>query len=92
MLFISIQDNILSTVVVLLFYKRIAEKNANKSSQWYSDLISFIRRRLRFDLLKTCLISLRGFREKKSTEVASPVDDIDLNLVNWLSDPSEKIC
>ena len=36
-----------------VFYKRVAEKIANKSSQRYSDIISFIRRRLRFDLLKT---------------------------------------
>ena len=61
-----------------------------------NDIILFIRRRLRFDLLKTCLISLRGFRGIKSNVVASPVDDIDLNLINWwswvkLSDQSEKI-
>ena len=78
-----------------VFYKRVAEKIANKSSQRYSDIISFIRRRLRFDLLKTCLISLRGFRGKKSTVVASSVDDVDLNLIHWwclmkLSDPSGK--
>ena len=36
-----------------VFYKRVAEKIANKSSQRYSDIILFIRRRLRFDLLKT---------------------------------------
>ena len=36
-----------------VFYKRVTEKISNKSSQRYSDIISFIRRRLRFDLLKT---------------------------------------
>ena len=56
-------------------------------------IISFIRRRLRFDLVKTCSVSFRGFHGTKSTVVASPVDDIDLNLINsrcWvnLSDPS----
>ena len=58
-----------------------SQKIANKPSQRYSDIISFMRRHLRFDLLKTCLISLRGFRGKKLTVVDSPVDDIDLNII-----------
>ena len=65
------------------FYKRIAERVANKTLQKYSDVVSFIRRRLRFDLLKTCLISLRGFRGKKAPcMIATPVDELDLNLMN----------
>ena len=65
-----------------VFYKRVAKRIANKSSQKYSDIISSIRGRLRCDLFKTCLISLRGFGGKKSIVVASPVDDIDLNQIN----------
>ena len=43
--------------------------------------ISFIRRRLRFDLLKTTVISLRGYREKNTqTDAASEINDLDLNL------------
>ena len=61
------------------FYKRLAEKIASKSGQRYSDTIGFIRRRLRFDLLRTTVISLRGFRGKVNAEPAE-VDSLDLNL------------
>ena len=61
------------------FYKQLATKISNKSGQRYSDTIAFIRRRLRFDLLRTCLISLHGFR---GTHCARPaeIDSLDLNL------------
>ena len=55
------------------FFKHLAQKISNKGGQRYSDVIAFIRRRLRFDLLKTCLISLRGHRGKGNTKA-------DLNL------------
>ena len=61
------------------FYKHLAEKISGKSGQRYSDTIGFIRRRLRFDLLKTCIISLRGYRGK-STKTADRIDSLELNL------------
>ena len=61
------------------FYKRLAEQISRKTGQSYSDTIGFIRKRLRFDLLRTCLISLRGFRGKVSAKPAS-TDSLDLNL------------
>ena len=62
------------------FYKHLADKIAVKTNQRYSDVISFIRRRVRFDLLKTCLIALRGYRGKKIQ--ATPIEELDLNLQN----------
>ena len=63
------------------FYKHLANKISRKKNQQYSDVISFIRRRLRFDLLRTCIISLRGFRGHQKTEVAGEIiDELDLNL------------
>ena len=56
-----------------------AEQISRKTGQSYSDTIGFIRKRLRFDLLRTCLISLRGFRGKVSAKPAS-TDSLDLNL------------
>ena len=47
------------------FYKRLADKVSRKTGQQYADTITVIRRRLRFDLLRTCLISIRGYRGKK---------------------------
>ena len=61
------------------FYKQLATKISYKSGQRYCDTIAFIRRRLRFDLLRTCLISLRGFRGTHSAKPAE-IDTLDLNL------------
>ena len=64
----------------MAFYKRVAERISAKTGQRYSDVISFLRRRLRFDLLKTCLIALRGYRGKKrDTQV--PIEDLDVALI-----------
>ena len=51
----------------------------NITGQRYCEVIAFIRRRLRFDLLRTCLISLRGYRGKALARAAA-VEDLDLNL------------
>ena len=40
--------------------KALSSKLADKTNQDYANCISFVRKRLRFDLLKTCIISLRG--------------------------------
>lgn len=61
------------------FYKHLAAKISMKSGQRYSDTVAFIRRRLRFDLLKTCLISIRGYRGKHNAKPAE-MDSLDLNL------------
>ena len=42
--------------------KRVAAKMANKTGQKYSETITFIRKRLRFDLLNTTVIALRGLQ------------------------------
>ena len=47
----------------------------------HSDIISFIRRRLRFELLRTCLTALGGYRGKKPERIESPISELDLNLV-----------
>ena len=60
------------------FYKHLAEITSRKTGQRYSDTIAFIRRRLRFDLLKTCVISLRGFRGRENAKPAQ-LDSLDLN-------------
>ena len=40
--------------------KRVAANNSNKTGQKCSETITFIRKRLRFDLLKTKFIALRA--------------------------------
>ena len=61
------------------FLKRLAEKLAIKRSTPYSKMASFVRKRMRFDLTKTTLIALRGYRGKPSHE-AAPLKDLDIHL------------
>ena len=42
------------------FFKKLADKLSRKSGQRYSEAISFIRKIIRFDLLRTTMIALRG--------------------------------
>ena len=61
------------------FIKRLSVLMANKTNQSYNDTVTYIRRRLRFDLLKTALIALRGYRGKSHC-APSEVQDLDINL------------
>ena len=63
------------------FLKHLAEKISLKKGQRYSDVMSFVRRRLRFDLLRTCIISIRGYRGTR-TLPSTAIRDLDLNLIN----------
>ena len=61
------------------FFKHLAMKISNKTGQQYQHVISYIRRKLRFDLLRTCLISIRGYRGKRlNYDVGA--GELDLNL------------
>ena len=62
------------------FIKRLAEKTATKTNQRYSEVMSFMRRRLRFEVLRTCLISLRGHRGKSSSS-RTPLNELDMGLM-----------
>ena len=62
------------------FNKRLASLLSEKKGNSYSDTISFIRRRLRFCILKTTLVALRGFRGKKQPD-ALPIEGMDFNLI-----------
>ena len=61
------------------FFKRTAEKIARKKDTPYPKVISFVRRRVRFDLVKTTLIALRGFRGKV-IHAPEKIGDLDIHL------------
>ena len=61
------------------FYKRIAEKTAWRTGQKYHETIGYIRKRLRFDLLKTTIIALRGYRGRPTNQ--PEITAMDLNLI-----------
>ena len=62
-----------------VFVKRLAEKYSTKKNELYSTTVSFIRRRFCFDILRSCLITLRGVR-KNCHANAAVVADLDLEL------------
>ena len=62
-----------------ILLKRVAAKMANNTGQKYSETIIFIRKRLRFDLLKTTVIALRGYRGKPSPSSSTESSELDLN-------------
>ncbi len=64
------------------FHKRLGSLLAKKRNISYSEAISFVRRRLRFSILRTSLISLRGFRGNAPEVPTTMVDeDIDIDLI-----------
>ena len=63
-----------------ILLKKIAERTSRKSGQEYSDVMRFLRVRVRFDLLKTTIIALRGARGKRTSTPAN-IEDVDMNLI-----------
>ena len=61
------------------FFKKLADKMARKTGQRYSEAITFIRKRLRFDLLRTTVIALRGERGRTSRDTVE-ISELDINL------------
>ena len=60
--------------------KKIAEKMESHPGQRYADAMGFIRKRIRFELLKTTVIALRGHRGKARNSEAHEISELDLNL------------
>ena len=60
--------------------KTLAQKMEKCNGQRYSDSVSYIRRRLRFELLKTTVIALRGDRGSRLRNQEIEVQNLDLNL------------
>jgi hypothetical protein len=48
-----------------LFHKKVAEHIATKTKEEYSDVMNHLRTRLRFSLLKSTLVAVRGERGKQ---------------------------
>ena len=61
--------------------KRLAQRMEVSTGQRYADAVGYIRKRLRFELLKTTVIALRGDRGAKLREAHKvSVAELDLNL------------
>lgn len=66
-------------------HKRIAQLISEKKNESYShsDVLNYIRTRLRFSLLKSVLLSIRGVRGKVSKEKVSPISTLSFNLIDF---------
>ena len=53
------------------FVKNLALKISEKKKDSYSCVVNFIRRRIRFEILRCCVISLRGERFSRISESKS---------------------
>ena len=51
-----------------MLVRQIAMRLSFKRGERYSDTVGFVRRRIRFDLLRTCVISLRGYKKTAAPE------------------------
>ena len=59
--------------------KKLAERIETGTGQRYADPVGYIRRRLRFQLLKTTVIALRGARGMRKVETEN-MEQFDFNL------------
>ena len=68
----------------MVFVKKLAKHMTRTSGQTLSNTMAYIRRTLRFELLKATLIAVRGHRGKYY-EKALPIEELDINLVEEAS-------
>jgi len=61
--------------------KMLAEKTAEKRREPYASVITYIRTKLRFALLRSTLAEIRGFRGKRSDVHLQDLTDIDFSLL-----------
>ena len=61
------------------FLKRLAQKLSSKLNQSYPIIMGYLRRKLRFELLRTTLMAVRGFRKNKTFQIS----DLNLNLIKY---------
>ena len=62
------------------YHKRLAEKISAKRKEDYSDVLGYMRKRIRFSLLRSALVAIRGERGKRSG-FAKPIAATSFNLI-----------
>ena len=67
------------------YHKRLAERIASKRNESYSHVLNHIRARVRFSLLRSVLVALRGERGRKQPS-AKPFSSVSFNLVPGAKD------
>ena len=63
------------------YHKKIAQLISAKRGEIYSDVVNHIRTRIRFSLLKSVLVAVRGERGRRRRQLDVPISDLSLNLI-----------
>ena len=66
----------------------MAERMSAKRGETYSSVVSFLGRRFRFDLLKICIIVLRGYKKPSTTPAKMETLEMDsctLKIKEWVA-------
>ena len=62
------------------YHKRLAERISSKRNEAYSDVLNHMRARIRFSILRSVLVSVRGERGKRSP-LAKSISSTSFNLI-----------
>ena len=63
------------------YHKRVAELISMKRGEEYANVMNHIRTRIRFCLLRSALIAVRGVRGKQRQQKAAPISELSFNLI-----------
>ena len=63
------------------YHKRLAELISIKRGESYADVVNLIRTKVRFSLLRSILLAIRGERGRKRREKEAEISDLSLNLI-----------
>jgi len=61
--------------------QKTGRKKAEKRREPYASVMTYIRTKLRFSLLRSTLAAIRGFRGKRSGVHLQDLTDIDFSLI-----------
>ena len=62
------------------YHKRVAVLLAEKRGEEYSHVMNFVRTKIRFSILKSTLIAIRGVRGKQRRG-DMPISELSMNLI-----------
>ena len=69
-----------------LFLKKLANSLSKKQDESYSSIMTWLRTKLSFEILKSVHVWIRGsrvsFKKSKNEEARNPVEDCALNVFN----------
>ena len=63
------------------YHKRIATLISQKRDERYSDVVNFMRTRMRFSILRSVLTAVRGVRGKSKRDDVAPISTLSFNLI-----------